>query len=123
MVFLVIYHQNGKTDTTKKVKPHAKAYPALVRPPSKKRKPKSTAYKLTDGGGLYLLVTPSGGKLWRLDYLLELLGENEKADMVAGYLKTRHPMPTPLMPGASVKGGKKNNRWQVFVNTYVEPDL
>ena len=25
-------------------------------------------YKLADGGGLYLLVTPSGGKLWRLDY-------------------------------------------------------
>ncbi len=34
----------------------------------KNSKPKSTAYKLTDGGGLYLLVTPSGGKLWRLDY-------------------------------------------------------
>jgi len=25
-------------------------------------------YKLTDEKGLYLLVTPSGGKLWRLDY-------------------------------------------------------
>jgi hypothetical protein len=24
--------------------------------------------KLTDGGGLYLLVTPSGGRLWRLKY-------------------------------------------------------
>ena len=59
----------------------------------------------------------------RLGYLLELLGENEKADMVAGYLKASHPMPTPLMPGASVKGAKKNNRWHVFVNTAVEPDL
>ena len=29
-------------------------------------KPKEKEYKLTDGGGLYLLVTPSGGKLWRL---------------------------------------------------------
>lgn len=25
-------------------------------------------YKLADTGGLYLLVTPSGGKLWRLKY-------------------------------------------------------
>ena len=25
-------------------------------------------YKLADGGGLYLLVTPAGGKLWRLKY-------------------------------------------------------
>lgn len=25
-------------------------------------------YKLTDGGGLYLLVRPNGSKLWRLKY-------------------------------------------------------
>lgn len=31
-------------------------------------KPKEKDYKLTDGGGLYLLITPSGGKLWRLKY-------------------------------------------------------
>lgn len=31
-------------------------------------KPKEKNYKLSDGGGLYLLVTPSGGKLWRFDY-------------------------------------------------------
>ncbi|MHB8092774.1 MAG: tyrosine-type recombinase/integrase [Syntrophales bacterium] len=34
----------------------------------KKAKPKTTEYKLFDGGGLYLTVTPSGGKLWRLKY-------------------------------------------------------
>ena len=33
-----------------------------------KAKPKSTAYKLTDGGGLYLFVTPNGGKSWRYKY-------------------------------------------------------
>ena len=33
-----------------------------------KAKPKDKDYKLSDGGGLYLLVTPSGGKLWRLNY-------------------------------------------------------
>lgn len=33
-----------------------------------KAKPKTSEYKLSDGQGLYLLVTPTGGKLWRLDY-------------------------------------------------------
>src|SRR6185369_9823452 len=31
-------------------------------------KKKDKQYKLTDGKGLYLLVTPTGGKLWRCDY-------------------------------------------------------
>ncbi|AJE03432.1 tyrosine-type recombinase/integrase [Geobacter pickeringii] len=31
-------------------------------------KPKDKDYKLADGGGLYLLVTVTGGKLWRCDY-------------------------------------------------------
>ena len=31
-------------------------------------KPKEKEYKLTDGGGLYLLVKPNGAKYWRLKY-------------------------------------------------------
>ncbi len=31
-------------------------------------KPTDKEYKLSDGGGLYLLVTPTGGKLWRFKY-------------------------------------------------------
>jgi hypothetical protein len=31
-------------------------------------KPRDKEYKLSDGGGLYLLITPSGGKLWRMKY-------------------------------------------------------
>ncbi|MES9968707.1 MAG: integrase arm-type DNA-binding domain-containing protein [Candidatus Thiodiazotropha sp.] len=31
-------------------------------------KPKEKNYKLSDGGGLYLLITTKGGKWWRLDY-------------------------------------------------------
>jgi hypothetical protein len=31
-------------------------------------KPKAKAYKLSDGGGMYLLVTPQGARYWRLDY-------------------------------------------------------
>ena len=33
-----------------------------------KAKPKDSDYKLNDGFGLYLLVTPTGGKLWRFKY-------------------------------------------------------
>ena len=31
-------------------------------------KPTNKEYKISDGGGLHLLVTPSGGKLWRFQY-------------------------------------------------------
>ncbi len=31
-------------------------------------KPHDTEYKIFDGGGLFLLVTPSGGKLWHFKY-------------------------------------------------------
>jgi hypothetical protein len=34
----------------------------------KNAKPQTKDYKLSDGGGLYLLITSSGGKLWRFDY-------------------------------------------------------
>ncbi|MNB79997.1 putative prophage CPS-53 integrase [compost metagenome] len=33
-------------------------------------KAKEKAYKLADGGGLYLLIKPNGGKYWRLKYLV-----------------------------------------------------
>jgi integrase len=31
-------------------------------------RPRAQAYKLSDGGGMYLLVTPTGAGYWRLDY-------------------------------------------------------
>ena len=31
-------------------------------------KPRAQPYKLSDGGGMYLLVTPDGASYWRLDY-------------------------------------------------------
>ena len=34
----------------------------------KKTKPREKAYALTDGSGLYLWLTPAGGKLWRWSY-------------------------------------------------------
>jgi len=37
----------------------------------KKTKPGKKPRKLTDGGGLYLQIAPTGGKLWRFDYRFE----------------------------------------------------
>src|SRR5215468_12676110 len=33
-------------------------------------KPKERPYKLRDGGGLYLLITPTDSKQWRLRYVI-----------------------------------------------------
>ena len=30
--------------------------------------PRTKPYKLSDGGGMYMLVKPDGGRYWRLDY-------------------------------------------------------
>jgi integrase len=37
----------------------------------KKAKPGDKRRKLVDGGGLYVLIEPTGGKLWRFDYRFE----------------------------------------------------
>ena len=45
-------------------------------------KPKEKPFKLFDEGGLFLYVTPSGGKLWRLKYRY---GEKEKLLALGSY--------------------------------------
>jgi len=37
----------------------------------RRSKPGDKPFKLSDGGGLHLMVTPSGGKLWRWKYRFE----------------------------------------------------
>jgi len=34
-------------------------------------KPQEKPWKLSDGGGLHVQITPTGGKLWRLKYRFE----------------------------------------------------
>lgn len=41
---------------------------ALTDAACRRAAPREKAYKLADGGGLYLLVTPDGGRYWRMDY-------------------------------------------------------
>jgi hypothetical protein len=40
----------------------------LTDPKVRNAKPRERAYKLFDGGGLFLLVNPNGSRLWRLKY-------------------------------------------------------
>ena len=42
----------------------------LTNTQAKNAKPRTTPYTLTDGKGMYLLVQPSGSKLWRYRYRL-----------------------------------------------------
>jgi Arm DNA-binding domain len=44
---------------------------ALTDTEIKKAKTRDKAYRMSDGGGLYLWVTPPGGKLWRWAYLFK----------------------------------------------------
>jgi hypothetical protein len=46
----------------------AKSSSGLTDTKVKALKPESKAYKVSDGAGLYLLVNPTGSKLWRLKY-------------------------------------------------------
>jgi hypothetical protein len=41
---------------------------ALTDTRARTAKPSAKPYKLSDGGGMYLLVRPDGGRYWRLDY-------------------------------------------------------
>lgn len=41
---------------------------ALTDTAIRKTKPVDKAIRLTDGGGLYLLLNPNGSRWWRLDY-------------------------------------------------------
>jgi hypothetical protein len=41
----------------------------------RKAKPGAKQAKLTDGGGLYLLLRPDGGRRWRLDYRRPITGK------------------------------------------------
>ena len=63
---------------------------ALTDTEIRRSKPGDKPYKLSDGGGLHLMVTPSGGKLWRWKYRFE---GAEKLMALGRYPKSRWPTP------------------------------
>ncbi|WP_176225276.1 Arm DNA-binding domain-containing protein [Methylomagnum ishizawai] len=55
-------------------------------------KPTDKPYKLADAGGLYLEVSPKGGKYWRLKYRFE--GKEKSKDSLPMPSGTRCGLPT-----------------------------
>lgn len=64
----------------------------------KSAKPKDKGYKLFDGSGLFLYVTPAGGKIWRLAY------------RTAGKAQTAVIGPYPLVTLASARAKRDEMR-------------
>ncbi|NUN15592.1 MAG: hypothetical protein HUU55_18365 [Myxococcales bacterium] len=58
----------------------------------------------------------------RLGYLLVLVGGNELADHLHGVLAQRSVFTVPLAPWQNMEGAPRDARWQVAINTDVEPD-
>ena len=58
----------------------------------------------------------------RLGYLLALVDQPSLATVVADVLETRPLYKVPLAPWAPLKQAPRDPRWQVLVNTTVEPD-
>ncbi|WP_449412594.1 tyrosine-type recombinase/integrase [Pandoraea soli] len=81
----------------------------------KNAKPASKAYKLFDGGGLFLLVTPAGQKYWRLKYRhagkekLLALGVYPEISLAAAR-KSREEAREGLTQGADPNTAKKETK-------------
>ncbi|BCR04293.1 hypothetical protein DESUT3_13620 [Desulfuromonas versatilis] len=59
----------------------------------------------------------------RLGYLLDLVGEGEKADDLALHVARERPVSTPLERSRPFKGAPKDARWSVMINTQVEAEF
>ena len=55
-------------------------------------KPGLKQIKLADGGGMFLFITPAGGKLWRLKYRVD---GNEKLLAMGAYPEGSKAEPPP----------------------------
>ena len=66
---------------------------ALTDTEIRRSKPANRAYKLADAGGLHLLVTPAGGKLWRWKYRFDsaekLMALGRYPDVALGVARER----------------------------------
>lgn len=95
----------------------------LTDPKIRQAKPADKPYKLSDGGGLFLLVKPGGSKLWRLKYRF---GGKEKLLAIGSYDKgvslkkareerdkARKQLVEGIDPGASRKEEKHAEREQI----------
>ena len=89
-------------------------------------KPRDKAYKLSDGGGLFLWVQPSGGKWWRYKYRFlgkeKLLALGSYPDTSLAEVRERHAQARKTLAGGidpgearkeisacGIHGSKSNN--------------
>ena len=60
----------------------------------RKSRPRSDSYRLTDCRGLYLLITPAGGKLWRWKYRFDgkekLMSLGQYPEVTLAHARERH---------------------------------
>ena len=59
----------------------------------------------------------------RLGYLLVFVGQGALADRLDGVLAERSVYTVPLAPWQAMEGTPRDTRWQVAINTEVDPDL
>ena len=59
----------------------------------------------------------------RLGYSLERVGAPPKAIPLQEYVRTHARESTPLMPGLPQEDSHRDNRWKLWVNAQVEPEL
>ena len=82
-------------------------------------KPKENAYKLTDGGGLFLWVQPSGGKWWRYQYRFagkqKLLAIGVYPDVSLSDARERHAQARKTLAAGSDPGEVKKEAKRLAV--------
>lgn len=84
----------------------------------RKAKPKDKPYKLSDGGGLFVSITPSGSRLWRMKYRIggkeRLLSIGAYPDVgLADARKARDRARELLREGTDPSTAKRLNRFEV----------
>jgi predicted transcriptional regulator of viral defense system len=80
--------------------------------------------ELIDGGALAAEATRAPvAWVQRLGYLLALVEQGDLAAHLDGVLTARNIFPVALAPWLGMEGAPRDPRWQVAINTTVEPDL
>ncbi len=72
-------------------------------------KPKAKSYKIFDAGGLYLEITPTGSRYWRLKY--HILGKEKRLSLGA------YPL-TPL-----IEAREKRDKAKKSIERFIDPSL
>jgi len=59
----------------------------------------------------------------RLGYCLDFIEQNELSRVVFDHLTTMNLRTRPLVAGISTKKSERNKKWELFINSNLEPDL